>query len=72
MDMDESSLVIMEMDTIRRKDSLGDITPRDLFHIGCRRKIPLFPINIYREIRMMMTYIRSWCEYIGCEYTDNE
>jgi hypothetical protein len=72
MDMDESSLVLMEMDTICREDSLSDVAPRYLFHIRLRRKIKPTPIDIYREVRVVMRHIGSWCEYIGSKYTDNQ
>jgi hypothetical protein len=71
MDMDESPLVIMKMDTICREDSLGDIAASNLFHICFRRKIPLFTIDIYSEIPMMMCYIGPWCEYVGCTDTQS-
>jgi hypothetical protein len=72
MDMYESSLVIMEMDTIRWEDSLSDIAPRYLFHIRLRRKIKPTPIDIYREVRVVMGHIGSWCEYVGSNYTDSQ
>lgn len=62
--MDESSLVIMEMDTVCWEDSFGDIAPRYLFHIARWRKIPLLPIDIHLEIRMVVDLIWSWGEYI--------
>lgn len=71
MDMDESSLVIMEMDAIRREHSLDYIASGDLFHVARRRKIPLLTIDIYCEICMMMGYEWSWCEYVGCKDTDD-
>lgn len=70
MDMDESTLVIMKMDAICREHSLGDITASDLFHIGRRRKIPLFAIDIYSEIRMMVSNEWPRGNYIGRRDTE--
>ena len=71
MDMDESSLAIMEMDAICRENSLSHIAPRYLFHVGLRRKIKRLAIDIHREIGMVMCYIGSWGEDVGREYADN-
>jgi hypothetical protein len=70
MDMDESSLVIMEMDAICWDDSFGDIAPRYFFHIVRWRKIPLLPIDIYSEVRMVVDLIWSRSQYISS--TDTE
>jgi hypothetical protein len=70
MDMDESSLAIMEMDAICGEDSFSDIAPRYFFHVVRWGKVPLLPIDIYGEIGMPMGLIWSWSEYISSSDTE--
>ena len=64
MDMDEITLVLMEMDTILRLHIGRDIAPRRLFHIDISTEVPLFPLDIYREVRMVVHLIWTWDQYI--------
>lgn len=55
--MDEVSFILMEVDAIRREDSLGDITSLDFFHVDWPSEIPLISINIDDHIGMVMDSI---------------
>lgn len=73
--MDESSFVLMEMDTILRLHIFCDIASRGFFHIVIRRKIYSQSVDIYREIRMMMYLVWTWDKYISyssSEYNEDD
>ena len=65
MDMHQSSLTVMEMDTILWMDIGRHIAPRSLFHIVFAREVFSFPIDIHREVRMIVYLVWTWYEYIG-------
>jgi hypothetical protein len=66
--MDESSLIIMEMDAIFGFDIGSDIAPGYLFHIEIIRKVDELSTHIESKVSMPVDHIRSWSEYIGREY----
>ena len=72
MDMDESSLPIMEVDTILWCDSLSDIATRYFFHISNRREVEFLSVDIDSKIRMMMRHKWAWSEYICSQDTQDD
>ena len=65
MHMDEVSFVIVEMDPILGFYSFSDIASAYFFHVDTFAKIPSFPIDICRKIRMPVNLVWSWSEYVG-------
>ena len=72
MDMNEVSLVIMEVYSVLRCYSFSDIASAHFFHVDIFAKIPLFSIDIARKICMPVNLVRSWSEYIGETDSENE
>ncbi len=63
--MDEFPMVIVQMDTVLRMDSGGDIAPRRLFHVARSTEVTSHTVDIHREVRMMMDYVRTRCCDVG-------
>jgi hypothetical protein len=72
MDMDEFTMVIVEMDAVLRLHSLGDIAAGDFFHVSSSAEVTLYPIDIYGEVGMMMSYIWTRCRDIRDERCESE
>lgn len=72
VDMDESSLVLMEVDTILRFHVFGDIASKGLFHIVICREVLTYSVDIDCEVRMPVYLVWSRDEYIRESDTDNE
>ena len=65
MDMDEITLVLMEVDAILRLHIGRDIAARGLFHIDISTEVPLFSFDEYGEVGMIVNFIWSWKDDIG-------
>jgi hypothetical protein len=72
MDMDELSMVIVEMDAVLRLHSLRDIAAGDFFHVSSSAEVTLYPIDIYSEVGMMVSYVWTRCRDIRDERCESE
>ena len=64
MDMDEITLVLMEVDAILRLHIGRDIAARGLFHIDISTEVPLFSFDEYGEVGMIVNLIWTGGQYI--------